>query len=1006
MHAHNRQIFWRCFVKIMKKIVIICLSIALLLCVGIGVVVCVKNGTNGHKHAFRAEWESDLEYHWHAATCEHKDEISEKNAHSFGKVIADIEPTPTQNGSGHKTCSVCGRTIYDIEMEYEYDTTKDVTLLFDVRGGEEIPSVTVKAGTTVDLSKYTVNRTDADGIEFEGWTTDNIKNLDSVAVMNSLVVKADTVVHAVYSCDAYFGKESIKLGKYPQSVVTDQTIINALDALDTADKNANGYYEYQGKEYAKEICNFESNSFSFESGKAYYFAVEPISWTYVDGRYTTLQILDFAGSYQLLEYLNGKFYDSLSDKEKAFIADTKADKLSNSTYKFYLWNVEEYAKSHTDSQKQSLTDYALFRDTSTSYKDNRFTSRFWLAGTIGQNPGLYNFYTENGSVKWNADTNDSGSAGLLPCFKFDFKGIKNTTGDKTIRVTFDTDGGSDIPSVALISGENYKIAAKYVPTKEGFDFVGWQDKDGNKQTYDNTDLFKAEKDVKLYAVWQEEKKEYGITYELNGGAFKSSATIETKYSLENVVTFKTPEKASTISYDYTFGGWYLEEDFQTRVTSTSNLRGDITLYAKWIEQGIYFTIEYDLGRGVSIVEAEYPKKVLCAEGSINLPTAKSNGYAFVGWKITFPNASNDLITSLSTNRSGRVTLAPYFTPAYSIEWKLNGGTLENESELPTVVYAGAPTIDFTKYVPTREGCAFLYWSVSWMGSKRYGNGDGYEKTLKFTSSRDLPSGNYGTITAIFAKVYNITVNAVGGVFENGAESMTLTVMQSDDTFSFKNPTKNGANLIGWTSDSFYGKYSYFTVDGDQTTFVGSELFELVYDSDSGMYVQDLRFSEIYAIWDKVTLSFVTGVDGLTKQSVVVDYQTWIESSDPIFALEYDGDRKLYGWSYHSDIYRKDVVLHDDKAAFTRDTVLTAKWSEKLAITVVYPDNTQVVKYIFEGDTIASVTAWIKQNLAENQSIKAIYNNADKKWEHKLSTSSWETYKPKQDTFLYIEITNY
>ena len=144
-------------------------------------------------------------------------------------------------------------------------------MLFDVRGGEEIPSVTVKAGTAVDLSKYTVNRTDADGIEFEGWTTDNIKNSDSVAVMNSLVVKADTVVHAVYSCDEYFGKESIKLGKYPQSVVTDQTIINALDALEIADKNASGYYEYQGKEYAKEILQLRVELFFFRKRQSILF---------------------------------------------------------------------------------------------------------------------------------------------------------------------------------------------------------------------------------------------------------------------------------------------------------------------------------------------------------------------------------------------------------------------------------------------------------------------------------------------------------------------------------------------------------------------------------------------------------------------------------------------------------------------------------------------------------------------------------------------------------------
>ena len=92
-----------------------------------------------------------------------------------------------------------------------------------------------------------------------------------------------------------------------------------------------------------------------------------------------------------------------------------------------------------------------------------------------------------------------------------------------------------------------------------------------------------------------------IEYELNGGAFSSPDKVEKQYSSEKVVTFVSPQKASTISYDYSFAGWYLEEDFQTRVTSTVDLTGNVKLYAKWTANGIYFTIEYDTNGGSACI---------------------------------------------------------------------------------------------------------------------------------------------------------------------------------------------------------------------------------------------------------------------------------------------------------------------------------------------------------------------------------------------------------------------
>ncbi len=36
-----------------------------------------------HKHEYSTEWKYDGTYHWHEATCEHKDELGDKAEHIF-----------------------------------------------------------------------------------------------------------------------------------------------------------------------------------------------------------------------------------------------------------------------------------------------------------------------------------------------------------------------------------------------------------------------------------------------------------------------------------------------------------------------------------------------------------------------------------------------------------------------------------------------------------------------------------------------------------------------------------------------------------------------------------------------------------------------------------------------------------------------------------------------------------------------------------------------------------
>ncbi len=63
-----------------------------------------------HIHTFSAEWSSNDTHHWHAASCEHTNEVSDKAGHTFGDWITDQEATEETAGAKHHVCTVCGKT--------------------------------------------------------------------------------------------------------------------------------------------------------------------------------------------------------------------------------------------------------------------------------------------------------------------------------------------------------------------------------------------------------------------------------------------------------------------------------------------------------------------------------------------------------------------------------------------------------------------------------------------------------------------------------------------------------------------------------------------------------------------------------------------------------------------------------------------------------------------------------------------------------------------------------
>ena len=63
--------------------------------------------SDSHEHSFSKEWTSDATNHWHAATCEHTEEVRDKAEHTFGEWKTTLKPTEEADGKKERTCTVC-----------------------------------------------------------------------------------------------------------------------------------------------------------------------------------------------------------------------------------------------------------------------------------------------------------------------------------------------------------------------------------------------------------------------------------------------------------------------------------------------------------------------------------------------------------------------------------------------------------------------------------------------------------------------------------------------------------------------------------------------------------------------------------------------------------------------------------------------------------------------------------------------------------------------------------
>ena len=194
-------------------------------------------------------------------------------------------------------------------------------------------------------------------------------------------------------------------------------------------------------------------------------------------------------------------------------------------------------------------------------------------------------------------------------------------------ITFDTAGGSEVPSITQDYGT--AITPPAAPTRTGYTFAGWD--------RESPTTMPAE-DMTITARWQ--VNQYTITFKPENGG----QDIVIKQDYGTAIT----APANPTKTGYTFAGW-------DKTIPTTMPAGDMAITAQW--QLNQYTITFDTAGG-----SEVPSITQDYGTAITPPAAPTRtGYTFAGWDREIPTAmpaENMTITARWTENRVIVIIRP------------------------------------------------------------------------------------------------------------------------------------------------------------------------------------------------------------------------------------------------------------------------------------------------------------------------------------------------------------
>ena len=190
---------------------------------------------------------------------------------------------------------------------------------------------------------------------------------------------------------------------------------------------------------------------------------------------------------------------------------------------------------------------------------------------------------------------------------------------KDYSIVYKLNGGTNNKSNPATYNFKTAVTSLAKPTRKGYTFKGWFTDAKFKNPFKG--IKKGSSGNKtVYAKWAAIK--YTVSYTLNGGKAPTGNPVS-YYVTTNTIKLKNPTKKG-----YTFGGWYKDSKFKTKIVSIpKGSTGNLKLYAKWT--ATKYTITYKLNGGTN--NKSNPATFTINSANIKFANPTKKGCVFEGW---------------------------------------------------------------------------------------------------------------------------------------------------------------------------------------------------------------------------------------------------------------------------------------------------------------------------------------------------------------------------------------
>jgi len=420
------------------------------------------------------------------------------------------------------------------------------------------------------------------------------------------------------------------------------------------------------------------------------------------------------------------------------------------------------------------------------------------------------------------------------------------------------------------------------PTKDGYIFIGWFDKNGKEITSDT----RIDKSSTIYAQWEANK--YVVTLKsdnINIPDIDGWNIIDGEYKKEIYYDKAYGNLPLVEKKGHNFLGWYTIGGVKITSETLLKIPSDHILTAQFEPMKYLVTFNYNVnGIEDSIKEITY--------GDVygELPSLERTGYSFLGWyDINGDKIESSTVVSVLSNQELE---AQWKAKKYTITFESNGGTdIKPIEVIYDLTYGTLPE-------PTKEGYTFIGWSTI--------GGMNIESSTIVTITDNM------TLYAQWGKNnYLITFDANGGEVVIKNTTITFGNTYGNELGELPIPEKNGYTFSGWYTDKISGK------------LISKET------------IMNLAFNHsLYARWtaNKYTVTFVFGNGSLNTTKTV----TYDSKYGDLPSATRD-DHTFAGWYTTSGV----LITSETIVKINSSQTLYAQWLKN----VVFPlDNGSIVYF--------------------------------------------------------------